>query len=135
MSHNGMSGSEEDGAGAALRILPILRDVLIIFGLTFLSGFVVGFLFAFRGASGTPAYAVALGLSNLVFGTVGFVISGCLAPPGRWRHLLLVAVGVWLLSLANVAFMGVPFLQWAFLVIPIAIIMGVGGGLSYLFRR
>ena len=129
-----MSGSDRDGAGAAIRILPILRDILIVFALTFVGGFVVGFIFATQGAYGTSSYAVALGLSNLLLSTVGFVISGCLAPPERWRHLLLVAVGVWLLSLINVAFMGVPLIQWAILAIPIAVTMGVGGGVSHLFR-
>ena len=78
---------------------------------------------------------LALMASNFLLGTVAFTISGCLAPPGRWRHLGFVALGAWLTSLVNVVFFGVSVLQWMGGAIFMSIIMGLGGAISYAFKR
>ncbi len=117
-----------------MRWKPILRDVLIVLGLTFLGGFVVGFT---AGVSGKPAPLEAIAISNLVFGILGFVIVGCLnatAAGERFQHLSQVAVGVWLCSLVNVAF-GVTIPQWFAAGGFILFLMGVGGGISLLIVR
>jgi hypothetical protein len=108
--------------------------VAIIFILTAMGGFVAGV------ATGGPSRdahrsMLAIVASNLLLGTLGFTISGCLAPPGRWRHLLLVAAGAWLASLINVAFFVLSLPQWIGGAIFIAIMMGFGGALSYVFKR
>ena len=113
---------------------PIIRDVAIVFALTFFGGVVV------RIAAGGPAQdaqqvQLAIAASNLFFGTVGFTIAGCLAPPGRWQHLGMVAIGAWLAGLINVAFFGLSIPLWIGGIIAIAIIMGIGGALSYLFKK
>ena len=58
---------------------PILRDIVIIVALTFIGGFVIGLAVAPTSSRGMLAIAA----SNLLLGTVGFVISGCLAVRNR----------------------------------------------------
>jgi FtsH-binding integral membrane protein len=117
-----------------LRIGPILRDVVIVWVFTFLGGFVVGV------ATGGPShdakrYILALAVSNILFGTIGFTIAGCLAPSPRWRHLRWVALGAWLTGLVNVAFLHVSIAQWINGAIFVVLITGLGGAISYLFKR
>lgn len=89
-----------------LRIVRVLRDVLIIFGVVFSGGFVtlgIALLADFSRAQ----FNTALGVTMLLLFTIGFTISGCLAPPGRWRHLLCVAVVVYVTEVIYVvAFRG-----------------------------
>ena len=117
-----------------VRFGPIVRDVIIVWVLTAMGGFVAGV------ATGGPQrdaqrFMAAVMVSNLLLGTVAFTIAGCLAPPGRWRHLAFVALGSWLTSLINVVFFGVTIAQWIGGVVFMAVIMGVGGGISYVFKR
>ncbi|MCX6544005.1 MAG: hypothetical protein NTV05_06270 [Acidobacteria bacterium] len=110
--------------------LAVVRDVVIIYALTFLGGFVVGV----AGGQG-PRGAVAIGLSNVLFGIVGFTISGCLARVKRWRHLTAVATVVWLASGANIFFGAGTVLTWILGIMPTGVVMAIGGGLSHLFVR
>ena len=117
-----------------LRVALIIRDVVIVWVLTAMGGFVAGV------ATGGPErdvqlYLLAIMASNLLFGTIAFTIAGCLAPPGRWRHLSFVALGVWLTSLVNVVFFAVTIPQWIGGAIFTAILMGLGGAISYAFKR
>ena len=80
-------------------------------------------------------FVFAVAVSNILLGTVAFTVAGSLAPPGRWRHLGFVALGAWLTSLINVVFFGVTIPQWIGGAIFMAIIMGVGGAISYAFKR
>jgi hypothetical protein len=116
------------------QISSVIRDVIIVWVLTAAGGFVVGF------AAGVlqlkpPLAMLALIASNFLLGTVAFTIVGCLAPLSRWRHLGFVALGAWFTSLINVVFFGVTIPQWVAGAIFMAIIMGIGGSLSYLFKR
>ena len=115
-----------------LRFGPIARDVAIVWGLTFLGGFVAGLTGAKHDAH---RLTMVLALSNLFFGTVGFTIAGYLAPRPRWNHLAYVALGTWLTSLINVVFFHVKFTQWMTGGFFVLVIMAVGGGLSYLFKK
>lgn len=114
-----------------VRVGPILRDIVIIVALTFIGGFIVGV----AGAPTSSRGMLALAASNLLLGTVGFVISGCLAVGSRWRHLGYVGLGVWLAGLMNVLFFGVGIVQWFFSIIAVALMMGVGGAISYVFKK
>ena len=117
-----------------VRIGSIIRDVVIVWVLTAMGGFVAGM--ATGGPQQDPnRFLIAVAISNLLLGTVAFTIAGCLAPGRRWIHLCLVALGAWLTSLINVIFFGVTLPQWISGAFFLAIIMGVGGGLSYLFKR
>jgi hypothetical protein len=117
-----------------IRIGPIIRDVIIVWVLTAMGGMVAGV--ATGGRERDPQqFMMAVAISNLLLGTVAFTVSGCLAPPGRWRHLGLVGLGSWITSLVNVVFFGVSIVQWIGGAIVMAIIMGIGGAISYLFKR
>jgi hypothetical protein len=116
-----------------IAVWPVFRDIAIVFALTFFGGCLVGF---YKGATKSdPAGAViAVAISNLICGTIAFTISGVLAPPPRWRHLFFVALGSWLLSIINVLAFGVSVQQWLVGAVAMAVVMGAGGGLSYLFK-
>jgi len=116
-----------------VRILPIIRDVVIIWILTAMGGFVVGL--ASGPSHDAERFMMAVAVSNFLLGTVGFTISGCLAPPGRWRHLALVALGVWLTSLINVILFGFTIPEWIGVAVFTGITMGLGGSISYIFKR
>ena len=116
-----------------IRVGAIIRDVVIIWLLTMIGGGVAGL--ATDGSLNSERFMVAVGFANLLLGTVGFTISGCLAPPRRWRHLGFVAFGVWLSSLLNVVFFGVSASVWAAGAIGAAAMMGIGGAISYLFKK
>jgi len=69
----------------------VLRDALGVLLLGFLGGW------AGAGLSGDPNGGVPTALA-VVMMTVGFCVSGCLAKRARFKHLTLVAVGVWLIG-------------------------------------
>ena len=99
------------------------RDVLIIFGLTFVGGFIVGFTSAISGTSANAAY---LGLSNIIFGTLGFAISYLWTQTGRLNHILAVAAGTWIFSFINVLFGFGTVGTWIFALIPVLLMAGLG---------
>ena len=116
-----------------LRFGPIIRDVAIVWVLTALGGFVAGV--AGGSHSDPKRVQVALVVSNFFLGTVAFTISGCLAPQPRWNHLAYVALGAWLTSIINVIFFHVTVPQWMSSALFIGIVMALGGGISYLFKK
>jgi hypothetical protein len=113
-----------------VRVALILRDIVIIVALTFIGGFVIGLAADPTSTRGMLAIAA----SNLLLGTVGFVISGCLAVGSRRRHLAFVGLGVWIAGLMNVLLFGFGFIQWFLGFFAVALMMGVGGAISYLFK-
>ncbi|HTD88112.1 MAG TPA: hypothetical protein VK850_16175 [Candidatus Binatia bacterium] len=116
-----------------VRFGPIIRDVAIVWVLTAIGGFVAGVA---GGKHSDPTRGqIALVVSNFFLGTVAFTISGCLAPRPRWNHLAYVALGAWLTSLINVIFFHVTVPQWMFSALFMGIIMGLGGAVSYLFKK
>lgn len=115
------------------KIIPgkVARDVVIVWILSAMGGFIVGI-------SGTPIgsdrYMMGLVASNLLLGTSAFVIVGCLTPANRWRQLAWVAFYSWLTSLVNLLF-GISISDWLFGGIFMAIIAGIGGGISLIFKK
>ena len=114
-----------------VRFGPIIRDVVIVWVLTAIGGFLVGL--ASRATGGSMSGVLVV--SNLLLGTVAFTIVGCLAPPPRWRHLGYVALGTWLTSIINVLFFHVAIPHWIASAFFIAIIMSIGGGISFLLKK
>ena len=117
-----------------VRVGAIIRDIVIVWILTAIGGFVVGF--ATGGREQDPqGYILGILAANFLLGTVAFTIVGCLAPADRWRHLGFVAIGAWLTSIINVLFFGVTVPQWIFGALFMAFIMGFGGAISYVFKK
>ena len=112
--------------------IAVARDVSIVFGLVLASSFAAAQIVQAMGAEVTP---LVIGLSNIFWGTVGFPISGCLTTVQRFKHLFIVAIGLWLVSFVNVAMGLTPLPVWAVGFLLILVMMGLGGGLSYLFVR
>ena len=115
-----------------LNFIAIARDVSIVFGLVLASSFGAAQIVQAMGEEVTP---LVIGLSNIFWGTVGFTISGCLAKVQRFKHLFMVAVGLWLVSFVNVVMGLTPVQMWAVGFLLILLMMGLGGGLSYLFVK
>lgn len=119
-----------------VRIGLIVRDVLIVYVLTYMGGFVVGVATGDGLQVDAQKAELALVAATILFGTVGFTIAGCLSPPGRWRHLGVVGVVCWLCSgLINVAFNIATVEESIYSGIVIPFLMLVGGSLSYVFKR
>ena len=117
-----------------LRWGPIIRDIVIICGLTFIGGFIVGVIF--RPFSSGREWVLIV--SNMLLCTIGFVISGCLAVGNRWGHLAYVAFGVWLTNLINILLAGsllAGFITWFASSFFIALTMVFGGAISYVFKK
>ena len=116
-----------------IRPLIVLRDAGILFGLTFVGGVIVGTTFPiFAHVSAPP---IAVGISNILCSIIGFIVAGLLTVDGRWKHLWLVVLIYWLGSLVNVFFLGITVVQWILAGLVIVITMGIGGGVSALFRK
>ena len=108
----------------------VLRDIIIIWVLTFLGGFFVG-LTGVRGERGQLAISVLAILLMIV----GFTISGCIVKVNRFKHLFVVALGVWITSIVNI-FLGISDLvTWILCIITIVFSMLIGGALSLIFVR
>lgn len=117
-----------------MRPLLILRDVLIVWGFTFVGGFVIGFV-AGIGRFTPSEFIIAMALNNLLFGAAAFALIGCIAPPGRWRHLFHVALFAWLSTAINIVLFGATVDQWLLSSIAVLIMMGVGGAISFVFKK
>lgn len=127
------SAVQQSATPSGFNIWPIVRDVTIIWVLCFLGGMVAG-VAGPRQNTETVWTSTGVVFADVLFGIVGFCISGCLAKGNRWKHLGYVAFFVWLTSIVNV-FLGFPFEQRLSGVYFPFLLMGVGGGLSYLFKR
>ena len=118
------------------KIWPVIRDVIIVQGLTVVGGFIQGFNESFAEARHglNPSHSHNF-YDDIFYLIVGFAISGCLATGNRWRHLAFVAVTFWVGDIFAVFFFGVTLSQWTAQAVGIVICIGIGGGISYLFKR
>ena len=97
-----------------MRVKQILTGVALVYGFTFIGGFIIGVAAA---ASGLPAPVAMVGVmaSNLVLSVVAFCIAGVLIKTERFKGLLVVALICWLLSALNMSLIPTfTVLQWAF---------------------
>ncbi len=109
----------------------LFRDTIIVYGLTFLSGIVVG---AATGPAGfdQTRMQMAIALANIVFGIVGFTIVGVMNKTERFKYMTKVVFLLWAVNLTNLL-MGGTLLRWFFALPFLFAIMGIGGALSLLF--
>ncbi len=88
----------------------VVRDVVIVTVFIFIGGFIVGF--ATQGVFTKESITVAC----LLQGTLGFCFCGCLTIENRWKHLFVVALGVWLVNML-----------WPLLTRELSVLVWVGG--------
>ena len=108
----------------------VIRDIIIIWILTGIGGFIIGI-----ATAGSELPMAAIALSNLLLGIIGFCISGCLIADNRWKHLIIVAVFVWLTSIVNIFIGATTYSNWRLSILFILIMMAIGCGLSFLFVK
>ena len=111
-----------------IRWRDVLRDVVIVWLLTFTGGIVAARV-------GTGPKGPVLVMSNLITGVIAFTFIGCLTPVRRFRHLIVVAFAAWLSGLLNVVVFHNPVAAWMVSIVYLTIVMVVGGLLLYLFKR
>ena len=111
----------------------IARDVLLMWILSGISGFLIGFVLAMTGRS--SLFMAAICLSNFICAVIVFFISGCLIRENRWEHLVKVAFFTWLTSLVNFLLGFTSFSNWLLSIFAVLIFMAIGGGLSSLFVK
>lgn len=109
-----------------LNWLIVLRDVLMVLVIGTFGTLLLKFL-----VHGLGELALAV-----VMLSVGFCISGCLVREGRFKHLLVVALGVWLLRL-GMGLISRPDYAPSMLIglVIVFVAMLVGGLLSFAFVR
>jgi hypothetical protein len=107
----------------------VIRDVVIIYIFTGIGGVLIGIV------AGSQPPTTALGFANILLGSIGFCLVGCMTDNKRWQHLTIVAVFVWLTSILNAIFLPFSFTHWLFGLVINFIIMAIGGGLSFLFVK
>jgi len=115
------------------RIVLVVRDIIIFWILTMGGCLIAGFVIP----RSTPEEATTkiVGIITSLGAIVAFTIVGSLVPSGRWYHLFLVAVGVWLTTLALIPLYDYTVWRWFGGSFWLAVNMGIGGGISYVFKK
>ena len=108
----------------------IVRDVLMIYCFTFVGGLVTG-----RFVAPGPARMKFLIVLSLFLQIAGFTISGCVVKINRFKHLFIVAIGLWIVNLSSVALGLFSFTTWLISLVSILLTMLIGGGISFLLVR
>jgi hypothetical protein len=108
-----------------------LRDAAIIFALTIVGGFVLGF----SAIKVIPENAIIYSAMTMFMGILAFTIIGCTTKHRRVEYLPAVAFVLWLLNLINVPLGFLTFGGWIYTIIGIAIWALIGGALSFIFVR
>ena len=111
-----------------MKISHIIRDFAIVFGMTFIGGFAVAMTWSIFNLP-NDSQVFALAISNLLLGSLGFLIAGLLTKSERKKHLIHVALAVWLGGLINLAF-GYPVTQWLISGFFVMIMMAIGCGVA-----
>jgi hypothetical protein len=107
----------------------VLRDVLIVLVVSGLGLFMVNAALSGGGSEG------ALTIVRIVLMGVGFCISGCLVKQTRFRHLGIVAIGVWFGTALNLIGTDRTLAHWILGLIPILLAMLLGGAVSLAIVR
>jgi len=99
------------------KIKSILRDAVLIFLLTGLGGFVIGFIGSIANSiqpnTITSNKAMELvGISNLLLSIIGLTISGYKIKENVADHLAYVGLAIWIMSLINIIIGKINLIQW-----------------------
>lgn len=107
-----------------IKWLRVVRDVVIVTIILFIGGIVAA-------SGGIPTSKVEMLLPSILMSIIGFCLCGCLTIENRWKHLFIVAVGVWLINcLPSLPNLPVSLLAYVLNVSIIFIPMIIGGAIS-----
>lgn len=110
----------------------VVRDGGLILLLTAVGGLIIGLT---SYTTDFESLLLLVACMNLLFLVVGFTISASVVGRGRWQHIAAVGLVVWLFGIINVLLGIGSIIDWIVSALLIAVCMGVGGALSYLFKR
>ena len=111
-----------------IKWLHVVRDVIIVTIFLVIGGFIVG-------STGIISKRAML-VSSFFLGTLGFCLCGCLTIENRWKHLFIVALGVWLINcLPLLPTLPFSVLAWLLNVSVIFVPMVIGGAASSVLAR
>jgi len=106
-----------------IKWLRVVRDVIIVTVFLVIGGFIVGSTGIINKGTMT--------VSSLFLGTLGFCLCGCLTIENRWKHLFIVALGVWLINcLPLLPTLPFSVLAWVLNIFIVFVPMVIGGALS-----
>ena len=105
-----------------LSIKSVIRDALIVYGLTFAFG--LGSAIASLNMQHSPA---SVYLTNLLAGGVGFAIAGIRVSTYRAEHLIWVAVTFWTINLTNIVLGLQTYAAWIHSGVTITLMAILGG--------
>jgi hypothetical protein len=109
-------------------------DAITVFIASVVAGFVVGII---AGSVGVQAESAALALVALnslaIIGAFAYCSARIKEKP--WKHLVVVALVVWVISLIQPLLGFVSYSQWVASIVIIFILMLIGGGIGRLFVR
>lgn len=112
-----------------IKWLRVVRDVVIVTIFLAIGGFIIG-------STAGIVTKQAMVVPSLLLGTLGFCLCGCLIVENRWKHLFIVALGVWLLNcLPQLPSLPFSVLAWVLNVAIIFVPMLIGGTLSLALAR
>lgn len=105
----------------------VILAVVLIIVVNFVGGFLVG---ATVGITSGGLTAILVGGTIVVI--VGLTIVGCMTPTNRWTNIMLVAAGLWVGDLIDVALGASSFSRWIVYLFYMALFAGVSGVISLL---
>lgn|GEM_PF-5926404 len=110
----------------------VVRDAGLILILTAVAGLIIGLT---SYTTDFESLLLLVACITLLFLVVGFTISASVVDRGRWQHIAAVGLMVWLFGIINVLVGIGSITDWFVSALLIAVCMGAGGALSYLFKR
>ena len=110
----------------------VFRDIAIIIASLFVGNLPITFHYKYLPPMGIfDLMALGFYFSMLI---LGFALVGYLAHGNRWRQLVYVTLGVWLIAVFAAGLTNNGRWIWVFTIF-FAVTMPLGGALSYAFRR
>ena len=117
--------------GEEIQIKHVIRDIIIIVGLSFIAGIVLGIVDSHDSPSEQMIHAAIL---NCLVVTCGFFICALINAGNVWNHLKNVAIGVWLFGITNL-FFGGTFKNFMLGLPLVFVCMYVGGGIATIIKK
>jgi len=111
----------------------VLIDSTIVFLSSVVTGFISGLLVAALHLSDQGALIILI-LNPLAI-MAAFAYASARIPEYPWKHLFLVAVVVWLISVIQPLVGAFSYMDWLISIVIIIVLMGIGGAIGRWFVR